>query len=156
MRLWQISILLALLVLVGSQSSSSTVLSGTEEKNNPVLTERDNLTPLTFPLNYMQYLGVLAVFLMVIVANAGGLGGGGTMIPLIMIFFNIPIKECVPIVNFFGWLAAMLRFVLNFKQKHPRRPKRLVIDYEIISLTMPILYLGTLFGVKIGTVLSDL
>jgi uncharacterized membrane protein YfcA len=92
---------------------------------------------------------------MTILANAGGLGGGGIIIPFMMIFFSLPIKECVPLANFFGLIASFTRFVLNFKQRHPRQKERLVIDYEIVSLTMPILYLGTLFGVKIGTILSD-
>jgi uncharacterized membrane protein YfcA len=33
---------------------------------------------------------------------------------------------------------------------------KLSIDYEIVQLTMPMMYLGTLFGVKIGTMLSEL
>jgi uncharacterized membrane protein YfcA len=30
------------------------------------------------------------------------------------------------------------------------------LDYEIVTLTMPMLYLGTLFGVQVGTYLSEL
>lgn len=104
----------------------------------------------------MQYLGILVCSIMTLLANAGGLGGGGIIIPFMMIFFYLPIKECVPIANFFGFAAAFIRFCLNFKMKHPNKKERLVIDYEIIQLTMPLLYLGTLIGVRIGMIMSPL
>lgn len=79
----------------------------------------------------------------------GGLGGGGLLIPYLMIFFGIPLLECVPLGNLMGLLAALTRFIVNYKQKHPSRPQRLSINYEVIQLTMPMLYLGTLLGVHL-------
>ena len=87
-------------------------------------------------------------------ANACGVGGGGIVIPFLMIFFSIPIKECVPIVNFFGFIAGLTRFILNYKMKHPKKRHRLVIDYELVSLTLPISLMGTLLGIKIGEIMS--
>ena len=63
----------------------------------------------------MEYFGIIGISLMTTLANAGGLGGGGIMIPFMMIFFSLPIKECVPLANFFGFVASFIRFVLNFK-----------------------------------------
>ena len=51
--------------------------------------------------------------------TAGGTGGAGVNIPFMMIFFGLPIKECVPLAQIFGFEAAFVRFVLNFNQKHP-------------------------------------
>lgn len=111
---------------------------------------------MKFPLGKMEILGIAVISIMTILSNAGGLGASGITIPFLMIFFGMPIKECVPLGNFFGFLSAFIRFALNFKQKHPRKPNRLVIDYEIAALTMPVMYLGTLFGVKIGGMLSEI
>jgi hypothetical protein len=51
-------------------------------------------------------------------------------------------------------VSALIRFLYNYKEKHPNNPQRTVIDYEIVSLTMPLLYLGTLFGVRIQLLLT--
>ncbi len=89
-------------------------------------------------------------------ANAGGLGGGGIMIPFMMIFLELPIEECVPLANSFALISGVTRFVLNYKEKHPYRPWRLIIDYEVVTLVMPLVFLGTLIGVNIGAALNQL
>jgi len=114
---------------------------------------------LIFPPQAMEIIGIFVLMFMTFLANAGGLGGGGILTPFMMIFLKLSIFECVPLANVFGLIAAATRFIVNFSQKHPNPKKaakgKLSIEYEIISLTMPILYLGTLFGVQLGTFLSE-
>jgi len=72
-----------------------------------------------------------------------------------LIFFDLSIFECVPLANAFGLIAALTRFIVNFNQKHPNplksRHGKVAIDYEIVSLTMAVIYLGSMLGVQIGT-----
>ncbi|TNV78400.1 hypothetical protein FGO68_gene12330 [Halteria grandinella] len=114
---------------------------------------------LEFPPSMMDILGIIFLLGMSFLANAGGLGGGGLLTPFMMIFLKLSIFECVPVANFFGWLAAATRFVVNYRQKHPNPLKaadgKVSLEYEIVTLAMPLLYLGTLFGVQIGTQLSE-
>ncbi len=70
---------------------------------------------LIFPFNLMEYLGVFIFVFMTILANAAGLGGGGLLIPFMMIFLNLSIFECVPLANLYGLLASLCRFIINFK-----------------------------------------
>lgn len=107
-------------------------------------------TPLDFPLNWVQIAGVAFMTIMNTFAVAGGVGGGGIVIPILMIFMKIPISECVPITNAFGLIVGLTRFIYNFKQMHPYRPWRKIVDYEIVTLTMPMVYFGSLIGVQIG------
>jgi uncharacterized membrane protein YfcA len=113
---------------------------------------------LELPPNSSEIIGVLVLMVITFLANVGGLGGAGVLTPYMLIFFDLSIYECVPLANVFGLIAAATRFILNFKQNHPNKQKaqmgKLAIDYEIVQLTMPLLYLGTLFGVNIGTHLS--
>ena len=97
---------------------------------------------------------MLVLSFLSILGTAGGIGGAGINIPMMMIFFDLPIKECVPLANIFGFLAALIRFLINFNEKHPNNAQRTTIDYEIVTLSMPMLYLGTLFGVRVGSVMS--
>jgi len=61
---------------------------------------------------------------------------------------------------FFAFIASLTRFIVNFNQKHPNPKKakhgKVAIDYELIQLVMPIVYLGTIIGVQIGTYLNDI
>lgn len=95
----------------------------------------------------MYYAGAIIIFIISVMANAGGIGGGGPTIPFIAIFFAISIKESVPIANISSTVSALIRFIINFYSKHPTRKQRLIIDYELVQLTMPLLYLGTFLGV---------
>jgi len=68
----------------------------------------------TFPPTYFQLTGILLIAFMNILANAGGIGGGGIMTPFMMIFLDLPITECIPLANAFALISAITRFVINF------------------------------------------
>ena len=105
-------------------------------------------------------MGLFVIVFVSTLASAGGLGGGGMQTPFLMIFFKLTIYECVPIANLFGLLATGTRFLLNYRQRHPNpeqaKKGRLSIDYEIVMITMPMMYLGTMFGVQIGSILNEI
>lgn len=66
------------------------------------------MKPFVFPFeSAIEYFGILVVLGMAILANAAGLGGGGLLIPFLMIFLKLSIFECVPLANLFGLLAAL-------------------------------------------------
>ena len=94
------------------------------------------MKPFTFPLPFTEIIGLFVLFCMTVLANAGGLGGGGILTPFMLIFFKFSIIECVPLANVFGMIAAAVRFIVNFKQTHPNPKKaahgKLSIDYEIV------------------------
>ena len=47
-------------------------------------------------------------------------------------------------------LALVFRFILNFNQRHPKNPERVAINYEIVQLTMPCVFLGSFLGIMLG------
>ncbi|CDW90187.1 UNKNOWN [Stylonychia lemnae] len=114
------------------------------------------LTPFPMPPSAIEVIGLVVIMVLMILCNAGGVGGGGNSTPFIVVFFNLTLIECIPIGNFLGFISAFFRFIINYREKHPNNPDKLAIDYEIIELTMPLLYLGTLFGVQIGTRLPEI
>lgn len=75
-----------------------------------------SFTPLYWPPTMFANLGMFILSIVSILGNAGGIGGAGVNIPMMMIFFGLTIKECVPIANIFGLGAALVRFIINFKR----------------------------------------
>lgn len=125
---------------------NNSFINVTSEEPDEILT----FTPFIWPPSLTSNLGMFFLSLLSILGNAGGIGGAGVNIPFMMIFFGLPIKECVPLAQIFGLIAALVRFFVNYKENHPNNERRTVIDYEIVTLSMPMLYLGTLLGVRIG------
>ena len=96
------------------------------------------------------------MFFLIALSNAGGLSGAGSNIPIMLIFFNMTMETAVPVSAFVAVCATSFRFLLNFKQMHPNNKDRNCINYEIVSLAMPAVFLGSFFGVLLGQVVGEL
>ena len=59
----------------------------------------------------IEYCGYVAIFLMMIFANCGGLGGGASVMPLSMIFFGFNAKEAIVLSNASITVSAIVRYV---------------------------------------------
>jgi uncharacterized membrane protein YfcA len=93
--------------------------------------------------------------LLVSLSNAGGMSGAGSNIPIMLIFFGMDMHTAVPISAFVGCCAAGFRFGINFNKPHPDRPERNVINYEVVTLTLPLIFLGSLIGVELGPIIGN-
>jgi uncharacterized membrane protein YfcA len=88
-------------------------------------------------------------------ANAGGIGGGALLMPIIIIFFDTDVAVASPISNFCIFLSSLMRFIINFKQTHPERTK-VMQNYDIAVLFTPLLMVGSSIGVMVNLVLPSL
>ncbi len=98
----------------------------------------------------METTGLILMFFLIALSNAGGLSGAGSNIPIMLIFFNMKMEIAVPVSAFVAVCATSFRFFLNFNQKHPNNKDRNCINYEMVSLAMPAVFLGSFFGVLLG------
>ena len=87
---------------------------------------------------------------LIALSNAGGLSGAGSNIPLMLIFFDMSMTGAVPVSSFVAVCATVFRFVKNFSERHPRDDTRCCINYEIVEVTMPLVFVGSLAGVEVG------
>ena len=67
----------------------------------------------------MEIIGLVIMIILMILSTAGGLSGAGSNIPLMLIFFKMPMEVAVPISSFVGVVSTLFRFVLNFSKRHP-------------------------------------
>ena len=98
----------------------------------------------------METMGLLLMIVLIALSNAGGLSGAGSNIPLMLIFFNMEMDVAVPVSAFIAVSATVFRFLLNFNKTHPRNEEKNLINYEIVEITMPFVFLGSFLGVKVG------
>ena len=125
------------------------------DKTAPVTNPTNTTTPAKlntiaecFNNNPVMFIcGMVLMFFLIMVSNAGGLSGAGSNIPVMLIFFNMDMAQAVPVSAFVAVCATSLRFVMNYRQKHPQNAMRLSLNYDVVMLTMPSVFLGSMIGV---------
>lgn len=103
----------------------------------------------------MEGIGCVLLFTLIALSNAGGLSGAGSIIPIMLIFFDLHMFEAVPVSAFVAVCATCFRFLLNFNQMHPYSPERVAINYEVVEITMPFVFLGSFYGVQLGHIVGE-
>ena len=102
----------------------------------------------------MFMIGLIIMFGMICLSNAGGLSGGGSIIPIMLIFFNMSMRKAVPMSATVAVITTVARFVINFHQLHPKNSERLSLNYEIVNLTMPFVFFFSMVGVQLGQMIG--
>ena len=98
----------------------------------------------------METIGLILMVILIALSVAGGLSGGGSNIPLMLIFFNMGMDVAVPISGFCAVSSTVYRFVVNWNVTHPTVTERSIIQYDIVEITMSFVFLGSFAGIFIG------
>eukprot|EP01017_Pseudomicrothorax_dubius_P049015 TRINITY_DN9040_c0_g1_i8.p1 TRINITY_DN9040_c0_g1~~TRINITY_DN9040_c0_g1_i8.p1 ORF type:complete len:166 (-),score=21.00 TRINITY_DN9040_c0_g1_i8:60-557(-) len=108
-----------------------------------------------FPLQSSEIYGSLLVIIVAGLANAGGLGGGAILTPILMIFFGYSASASVMLSYILVFGGSLGNFFLTGLSKDPETGRR-VVNYDLAMLCLPLLLMGTLIGVKINRALPEL
>ena len=103
-----------------------------------------------------EWVGTFVFAAFMLLANVGGIGGGGVAIPLAMTFFNLSMKPAVAISSFSIMCSTLARFVFNFNERHPDKKNCCSIDYGLTMVMMPLNLIGSLIGALFLVVFPDL
>mmetsp|Transcript_41767 Transcript_41767/g.40111 ORF Transcript_41767/g.40111 Transcript_41767/m.40111 type:complete len:81 (+) Transcript_41767:266-508(+) len=78
-----------------------------------------------------------------------GIGGGGLIVLIYMIFFDFTTKASVAITSFSILICSIFRYILNRKHQHPEK-EAVCLEYGIASVMLPMVLVGSLIGVYIN------
>ena len=106
---------------------------------------------MLFPLNLWDYLGSFLAAIGLILAASGGIGGGGIVVPVLILIFHFHSKQAIPLSNVATFGGSISNMILNIPKRHPDADRPL-LDWSLISIMQPL----TLAGAIIGTYLSVL
>ena len=107
-----------------------------------------------FPMLFIENAGELITTLILFLSNCGGLGGGGSLIPIIIIFFGFDVKQAIGLSNCSIAVASICRYFFNFPKSHPYKDgKGVLVDYNIASLMLPMIVVGATIGVMLNKIL---
>jgi len=106
-----------------------------------------------WPMKGLEFWGMIATFWMLWVANMGGIGGGGTLVPICILFFNMSMGNAIPLSNFSIFLSSAQRYLLNSGKPHPsKNGTGLLVDYNLAIIMLP----GIISGVSVGGIVNAL
>jgi uncharacterized membrane protein YfcA len=103
-----------------------------------------------------EWVGTIVFSAFMLLANVGGIGGGGVAIPLAMTFFNLSMKPAIAISSFSIMMSTLARFFFNFKERHPDKRDACSIDYGLTIVMMPLNLIGSMIGALFLVTFPDL
>jgi uncharacterized membrane protein YoaK (UPF0700 family) len=94
--------------------------------------------------------GILIVFGSAL-SNAGGIGGGGLLIPILLLVLNFKTHEAIPISKLMIFTGALTSFIMGLKNRNPYRDA-ISVDLNIALVLIPMILFGTMVGVTLNRV----
>lgn len=94
-----------------------------------------------FPLDRSDIVGTTLVGVGLMIAASGGVGGGGILVPLLIIVFGFHPKYAIPLSNFTILGSSVTNMILNLPKRHPDAERPLV-DWDLILVMEPVTMAG--------------
>lgn len=103
------------------------------------------------PINGWDVAGVALACVGLMIAAAGGIGGGGILVPLYILVLGFHPKHAIPLSNITIFGGAITNTMLNLSKRHPDADRPLV-DWDLILVMEPLTIGGALVGSFINKV----
>ena len=107
-----------------------------------------------FPLEDEDFIGFFLAALGLILAAAGGIGGGGILVPIYILVLGFMPKHAIPLSNVTVFGGALANTIRNVNNRHPNADRPL-IDWDLILVMEPSTLAGALIGANLNKVLSE-
>ena len=105
-------------------------------------------------MHISEIQGTLVLTILMALAVISGIGGGGIIVSLLMVFYKLNTKEAIAISGFTIFIGSISRYVMTFNKRHPFKDAP-VIDYNLANLMLPTVLVGSLCGVFINLLLPS-
>ena len=101
-----------------------------------------------------EWWGLLLVAITLFYANLSGTTSGGLVVPLTISFMSFDVRNAIALSNSSIFVASAIRLVSIFNESHPKKNGTgLLVDHNIVVLSLPLIVMGTVVGVLANIVL---
>uniref|UniRef100_A0A7S4NPF3 Uncharacterized protein n=1 Tax=Guillardia theta TaxID=55529 RepID=A0A7S4NPF3_GUITH len=104
-----------------------------------------------FPLNSNDYLIFFLTFCASALGAAGGIGGGGIMVPLLVSVGGFSVHHAIPLTQATVLGASIMNLIYNVRKRNPVLDRPL-IDYNTALILEVTTLLGTVIGVDVNKI----
>ncbi len=97
-----------------------------------------------------ETVGMFLVVVISAITNAGGVGAGTVVVPLYILFLDFVSSDAVHLSRITIFAGAMVNFFINWRKRDPNNKDRLIINYNLAAVLIPLHLAGAELGVIIG------
>lgn len=108
-----------------------------------------------FPLVPIEITGTVVLTILMALAVMSGIGGGGIIVSLLMVFYQLDTKAAIAVSGFTILTGSLARYIITINARHPHKDAP-VIDYGIANVMLPTVLIGSLVGVFLNIILPAL
>jgi len=88
-------------------------------------------------------------------AVVSGIGGGGIIVSLLMVFYKLSTKEAIAVSGFTILTGSFVRFLMTLNKRHPEKDAP-IIDYALTNIMLPMVLTGSMCGVFLNLMLPNI
>jgi uncharacterized membrane protein YfcA len=99
--------------------------------------------------------GTAVLTLLMALAVMSGIGGGGIIVPLLIIFYKLDTKNAVATSGFTILTGSVTRYLITLNERHPDKDATCV-DYSITNVMLPAILMGSIIGVFFNIAFPDI
>lgn len=107
---------------------------------------------LIMPSSLVFFGGCVALFSACLIASAGGVGGGGLSVPILLLIFGYSFETAVPLSQFVVLGNALSQCLVNIQHRNPYRHRKPLIWWELVIVLSP----AQLGGSNLGNLLAKI
>ena len=98
------------------------------------------------PVEKDEIYGYILMIVVIFFGNFWGLGGGGPWMIILYSIFRFEFNKCIHYVAYINLTTAISRFIFFFKERHPKKLHRTLINYDLVISILPMAILGYFTG----------
>ena len=99
--------------------------------------------------------GTVILTVLMALAVMSGIGGGGIIVPLLMVFYKLDTKNAIAASGFTILTGSIARYAITRNDRHPDKDAT-CIEYGLSCVMLPTVLIGSVAGVLINMVLPAL
>lgn len=88
-------------------------------------------------------------------AVMSGIGGGGIIVPLLMVFYKLDTKGAIAASGFTILTGSLCRYAITINERHPDKDAT-CIEYGLANVMLPTVLIGSITGVLFNLMLPAL
>lgn len=104
------------------------------------------------PITWRGTIGLIGLLVGLSLSSAVGMGGGGLILPNLILILNFHTHQAIPISKTIVLSNSFVAFLMHLNSDHSHHSKTII--YELATIIIPGLILGTTIGVQINKMLQ--
>jgi uncharacterized membrane protein YfcA len=104
------------------------------------------------PATGVFVVGCIVLFIGVLLASSGGVGGGGIFVPILLAIFKYGFSTSVAYSCYMVLGNQLAQFLINLRLRHPYKRQSPMINWELVTILSP----AQLIGGNLGSILAEI